>query len=151
MKEKTADLTAEQIEFVCKQFSTYLKICIENNIAASEHSVEDSSLMRRLLSGKKPHDLPPPLRFKYPAWELVEDDEIEIHHFTEDEKGISVDQHEGYSWVDQDKKLLEYKRLGLVFELIEKEVAPEAECVAEGVDLNDHKYFAKFLKRVKQS
>lgn len=148
MKEKTAVLTAEQIEFACKQFITYLKICNENNTSASESSVEDSSLLRRLLLGKKAHDNPPPLRFKYPAWELVEDDEIEIHHFTEDEKGIAIDQHGGYSWADKDKKILEYKRLGLVFELIEKEVAPEAECVAEGVNPNEHKYFAKFLKRL---
>lgn len=150
MKDKLA-FTADDIEFVCKQVRLWLEICEKNNRQIGPADVDHSSLLRRLLAGKSPHAEPPPKRFSYPAWELVESEEIEVQDISDVNGNISVDQHAGYSWLDQQNQILKYDRLNLIFQIIEKNVVPDASFLAEGSDPEEYKYIAKFLKRINLS
>lgn len=111
--EECTSLTREQCEFAVQMFGQWMRICEDNKRGTRDVDVSHSSLLRRLLLGGKPHKNPPPRRMSYPAWELVERDEIEIHDFWEssnraiydnkDEKlfegpVIVVDQEAAYAW-----------------------------------------------------
>lgn len=144
--KKSNVLSVDQIEFACDSFKKWLKICEANNKHISISGVEDSWLLRRILSGKDPLVDKPPERFGMPAWELIDRDEIEIESFDESDKGISIDEHSGYSWVDKSKKHLKYDRLNLHYELIEKEQQPNQDFVDD--DIESYKYTAKFLKKL---
>ena len=150
MSDKSPPLSAEQIEFACRMMRQWLEICEDNNRNLNAASIDHSSLLRRLLSGKKALSAPPPMRFGYPAWELVEAEEIEIQEITDDEQGLQVDHHGGYSWIDKDKKLIQYDRLQLQYQYLERDVIPDASVVKEGLDPKDFKYTAKFLKKLSQ-
>ena len=145
MKNK---LNLEQIEFACECVSKWFEIC-KNNAKELDSSVaQNSSLLRRLLSGKDAHSLPPPYRFGFPAWELVESNEIQIQEIKEEGENLIIDGHGGYVWIDKKENTIVYKRLNLVFKLIEKEIIPDVLCVKEGADPSEYKYNAKFLKRI---
>lgn len=147
MKNNCLGLSVEQIEFACKQVRTWMEICESQERPVNAAAVDHSSLLRRLFSGKEALPEPPPLRFSYPAWELVEANEIEIQEFVEDEHGIRIDQHRGYSWVDETQKILTYDRLGLFYQLQEREVVPDPSVLKEGLNPEDFKYKALFLKK----
>lgn len=144
--KKSKVLSVEQIEFACDSFKKWLKICETNNRNISISGVEDSWLLRRLLSGKEVLTDKPPERFGMPAWELIDRDEIEIENFSESDTKISIDGHEGYSWVDKNKKHLKYDRLNLHFELVEREQKPFEDFVDD--DAEQYKYKAKILKKL---
>lgn len=143
--KKSKVLSVEQIEFACDSFKKWLKICEANNRNISVTGVEDSWLLRRLLSGKEVLTDKPPERFGMPAWELIDRDEIEIETFSETDKDISIDGHEGYSWVDKNKNHLKYDRLNLHYELVEREQEPCEEFVD---DAEQYRYKAKILKKL---
>lgn len=139
---------AEQIEFVCEKLKDWFDICQKNGKQISSSSIDQSSLLRRMLSGKSPHLEVPPYRFGYPAWELIENAEIQIQEIEENEESVAIDKHDGYLWFDKSKKIIFYPRLNLKFEYFEKEVIPDQSCVIDGVDPSEYKYIAKFLKRI---
>jgi len=141
-------LSAEQIEFVCESLKGWFDICQKNGKTISSSTIENSSLLRRMLSGKKPHPEVPPYRFGFPAWELIENDEIQIQELYEDDGLITIDKHDGYVWADKNNKIISYPRLNLKFEYIEKEIIPDQSCIVEGADPTEYKYIAKFLKRI---
>lgn len=141
-------LSAEQIEFVCESLQSWFEICQKNGKSISASTIDNSSLLRRILSGKKPYPEVPPYRFGFPAWELIENDEIQIQEFFEENGSITIDKHGGYVWSDTNKKIISYPRLKLTFEYIEKEIIPDQSCIVEGADPKEYKYIAKFLKRI---
>ena len=141
-------LTAEQCEFACKTFAKWMHVCEDNNRApVSDADVGHSSLLRRLLMGGILHENPPPKRHSYPAWELVEKQEIEIHELSDYDE-LRIDQGGGYEWVDKEKKILRYTRLGIEYEYSEREVTPDPKYLAKGLNPEDHKYVGKFLRRL---
>lgn len=142
MKNKN-DLSVDQIEFACDSFKKWLQICESKNNQISTSKIDNSWLLRRLLSGKDVHD-EPPMRFGLPAWELIDREEIEIDKFVENHHGIIIDDHEGYSWIDKNQKLIRYERLNLEFKLIESEQFPDEDFVD---DVNKYKYHSIILKR----
>ena len=142
------NLSSEQIEFSCACVKKWLEICEQNGKSVGPKNAENSSLLRRLLSGKKAFDFVPPYRFGYPAWELLENDEIQIEELIDSPFGITIDKHDGYEWKDSEKKIILYRRLGLEFELKEKEIIPDRSCVDESFDPQEYKYTAKFLQRI---
>lgn len=145
MKSK---LNSEQIEFACECVSKWFDICKDNAKELDASVAQNSSLLRRLLSGKEAHSSPPPYRFGFPAWELVESPEIQIQEIKEDGEEIIIDGHGGYTWLNKTENIIAYKRLNLVFQVVEKEIIPDAFCVKEGDDPLEYKYNAKFLKRL---
>jgi len=147
MKDTVA-LTADEVEFACKQMRQWLEICEANNRKIEPADVDHSSLLRRLLAGKSALLQPPPKRFGYPAWELIESDEIEVQDIQENNCDIIIDQHNGYSWVDKENKIIKYDRLNLLFQIIEKSMVPDPSFIAEGSDPEDYKYHATFLKKI---
>jgi hypothetical protein len=142
------NLTTEQIEFACSCMSEWFEICKINAKEIDSSFVQNSSLLRRLLSGKEAHLYPPPLRFGFPAYELVESEEIQVQYVQEKDNNLIIDGHEGYIWIDKSENILQYKRLKLNFKLIEKEIIPDAICVREGDDPKEYKYTVKFLQRI---
>jgi|LakMenEpi03Aug12_release.lakeMendotaPanAssembly.Ray.scaffolds.fasta_scaffold768851_2 hypothetical protein len=141
-------LSIEQIEFVCESLKNWFDICQKNGKQISSSTIENSSLLRRILSGKNPHPEAPPYRFGFPDWELLENEEIQIQDLYENNDLITIDKHDGYIWFDKSKKLISYPRLNLTFEYIEKEIIPDQSCIVEGSDPTEYKYIAKFLKRI---
>ena len=111
MNEKITSLTSEQCEFACKMICKWMNVCEDNDRGVSSTDVSHSALLRRLLQGGMLHENPPPKRMSYPAWSLVEQEEIEIRDLYESDLGIErketvvVDQHCEYEWVDKEKKL----------------------------------------------
>jgi len=148
MSDKSPPLSAEQIEFACRMMRQWLEVCEENGRSLNASSIDHSSLLRRLLSGKKALPYPPPMRFGYPAWELVEAEEIEIQELIENEHGIQIDQHQGYSWINFDKKIIQYDRLNLQYQYLEREVIPDPSVIKEGLDPKEFKYISKVLKKL---
>jgi hypothetical protein len=152
MKEKCEALNREQTEFACSIFSKWMNICEDNNRGSSSADVDHSSLLRRMLLGGKIHKNPPPLRRSYPAWELVEQEEIEIHEIHDSDiikpGEVVVDQHRGYEWVDKENKILKHIRLGIEYQYLEREVTPKAKYLRKGLKPEEHKYIGKFLKRL---
>lgn len=161
--EECTSLTREQCEFACQMFGQWMRICEDNKRGTRDVDVGHSALLRRLLLGGNPHKNPPPLRMSYPAWELVERDEIEIHDLFDsidrviygekDEKlyegpVVVVDQHAAYAWEDKEKQILRHVRLGILYQYSEREVTPDARYLAKGLNPEDHKYVGKFLKRL---
>lgn len=145
MKNKN-NLSVDQIEFACNSFRKWLQICEANSKHVSSSGIENSWLLRRLLSGKEPVLGDPPLRFGCPAWELIDRDEIEVEKIIETTDGITIDEHPGYSWTNKELGLLKYDRLNLHYQLIEKEEIPFCEFVD---DAKKYKYHAKVLKKIK--
>ena len=139
---------ADEIETICQVVKQYLQICESNGNNVVSNNIENSSLLRRLLSGKSPLELPPPYRFGFPAYELVENDEIQIQNLEFDQESIIIDGHSGYFWHDSEQKIISYPRLNLFFQLIEKEVCPEPSCVADDSDPKEFKYTVKILKKI---
>lgn len=154
MNKKITSLTIEQCEFACKMVCKWMNVCEDNNRGTSSADVDHSALLRRLLQGGKPHANPPPKRRSYPAWSLVEQEEIEIQDFYESDLGIEdkekivVDQHREYEWVDKEKKIIKHTRLGIEYQYFEREVTPNAKHLRKGLNPEDHKYIGKFLKRL---
>lgn len=142
MKNKN-NLSVDQIEFACDSFKKWLQICESNNNKISTSKIDNSWLLRRLLSGKDIHD-EPPMRFGLPAWELIDRDEVEIEKFVEHHQGITIDDHEGYSWIDKKEGLLRYDRLNLEYKIMESERFPDEDFVD---DANKYKYRSIILKR----
>ena len=66
----------------------------------------------------------------------------------EEGEEIIIDGHGGYTWLNKTENIIAYKRLNLVFQVVEKEIIPDAFCVKEGDDPLEYKYNAKFLKRL---
>ena len=145
------NLTPEQCEFACKQISIWMNVCYDNNRGGCSYAdVDHSALLRRLLMGGTLHENPPPKRRSYPAWELVEKEEIEIQEMYESDihEGIVIDQHAGYEWADKENKIIRYTRLGVDYQYSEREVTPDVRCLRKGLNPEDHKYTGKFLKRL---
>lgn len=151
MKDKPQSLSVEQIEFACKQVQQWMAICEENGRNVGPADVDHSSLLRRLLSGKAAHPEPPPKRFSYPAWELVESDEVEIHDLYDRDQEVFIDQHGGYSWVDKENGVVRYDRLDITYQIMSREVIPDASVVRKGLDPAEFKYTARFLKKLPKS
>jgi hypothetical protein len=57
----------------------------------SDEDVRHSALLRRLLSGKPPLDIPPPLRFSQPDYALAEGDEVEISDIHDEGDEVIID------------------------------------------------------------
>jgi len=150
MNEKCTKLTLEQSEFALKMIVKWMNVCEDNNRGCSSADVDHSSLLHRLLMGGTLHENPPPLRRSYPAWSLVEQDEIEIQemYVCEIDGRIVIDQHGGYKWVDKEKNILKHTRLGINYEYSEREVTPDVRNLRRGLIPEDHKYIGKFLKRL---
>jgi hypothetical protein len=144
MKERT--LSPEEIERVIECFKEYCDTCLANGKHISAESVENSLLLRRLLSGKPRLDWPPPTRFGMPAYELVENAEVEIERIVESGGKVSIDDDDGYVR-SECRSLLLYPRLGLKFELVEREVMPDEQCLGEESDPKEYKYNVRVLKR----
>lgn len=139
---KITALTQEQCEFVCNTVCKWMNICEDNKRGFGGNDVAHSALLRRMLMGGPVHENPPPKRFSYPSWELVERDEIQISEINESELfGLTIDQHPGYEWVDKDNKILKYTRLGISYQYLEKEIT------GHGIR-GTYKYTGKFLKRL---
>lgn len=142
------NLTTNQIEFACECVSKWFQICENNQKEVDPSFIQNSSLLRRLLSGKEAHTNPPPLRFGYPAWEIVESPEIQVQFVKEDGDNLTIDGHDGYIWVNKSENILKYTRLNLHFKLIEKEIIPDPVCIKEGSDPQYYKYIVKFLQKI---
>lgn len=128
-------LTPEQAEFACQKFIEWLHFCSDNGLPQPRTvDISHSALLRRLLQGKPALPAPPPLRFSYPAWELVEADEIKIVEMWEDGNGnVVIDQHRGYTWDEKFKNTIIYKRLNLKFQLVERQVIDKGIAYTEKV------------------
>jgi hypothetical protein len=87
-------LSIEQIEFVCESLKNWFDICQKNGKQISSSTIENSSLLRRILSGKNPHPEAPPYRFGFPDWELLENEEIQIQDLYENNDLITIDKHD---------------------------------------------------------
>lgn len=153
------NLSREQCEEAIKAFKTWLKICHENNreigvdLDILNCNIDHSTLLRRLLIGGEPHEVPPPKRFSRPAWELVEEKEIEIvslfeFEWDEGDISVSIDQSSEYKWVDKDNKIIQHTRLGIKYRYEEREVTPKASHLKKGLNPEDHRYIGKFLIRL---
>jgi hypothetical protein len=141
------ELNQEQIEFACDKFRIWVETCQKYERGTSPVDIDHSALLRRLLAGKPLLENPPPLRFAYPAWEMVEQDEVEIHeifnsHHAPDK--VVVDQSLAYEW-EEPWKILKHIESGLRWEYSERE------CKARTIskDPKDATYIGKFLKRIK--
>ena len=150
-------LSKDQIEFACKMVIEWVKIKEENGQNCSTTDIEHSSLLRRLLSGLPAHENPPPKRYGYPAWELVEKDEIQIQsisYYLEamGESTVVIDQDNGYEWVDKENKIIKYTRLNLYFQIIYKDVIPSPESCSRLYRSCPEKlkYTGMFLRKVEQ-
>ena len=146
---KQDSLSASQIEFVCDRVSEYVKVCTANGKGVTHETVEHSSLLRRLLAGLDALPEPPPLRFGLPSYELVESEEVQVERVVDRGNEVTIDDHDGYEWIDKDSGVVQYRRLGINFVIVEREVLPDPSCIEEGCDPDGYKYKAKFLKRLK--
>lgn len=146
MKDRT--LSQEEIERVIECFREYCSVCSANAKPVSPESVENSLLLRRLLSGKPRLPEPPPTRFGMPAYELVESGEVEIERLVESPGKVTVDDDDGYVRSDCGRYLI-YPRLNLRFELTEREVTPDQQCLGEESDPKEYKYTVRVLRRAK--
>jgi hypothetical protein len=151
MKEKNTHLSIEQIEFACSSVKNWIEICLNNQKAISPESAENSALLRRLLSGKPALPQSPPKRFGNPAWELVEQQEVEISEFRETEGVLKIDGHDGYFWIDKSSQTISYPRLNIAFKLVEKTISPDPMCIKEGEDPSSYQYTARFLQKIEES
>jgi hypothetical protein len=114
---------------------------------------DHSSLLRRLLYGKKKLEKTPPKSMSYPNYSLAEGEETQVHEIWErkDEIGVRtrgnvvVDQCAEWEWDDRDKKILMHVPTGDLFQYSEKTCYPVA--VAKGT-VEDHPYTGKFLKKI---
>ena len=156
--EKITSLTREQCEFAIQQVCKWMNICEDNKRGTGGPDVSHSALLRRMMMGGAIHENPPPTRLSYPAWELVEQEEIQIQDFWESDNRtwegdeglhegsvVVVDQHAGYAWVDKEKKIIKHVRLGIEYQYFERETMPV--WVHDGKPEN-HKYIGKFLRRL---
>lgn len=157
---KVTSLTAEQVEFAIQQVCRWMNTCEDNDRGSSSADASHSALLRRLLSGGTLLDEPPPKRFSYPAWELLEKDEVQIHEISTSSfrqilhknkilyEGpvVTVDQSPEYVW-EEEGKILRHVRLGVCWEYFEKECYPAF--LKKGLDPEKHKYQGKFLRRIK--
>lgn len=147
MQEKNQPLTPDQVEFACEMVAKWMRVCDENNCNHSAVDVDHSALLRRLLSGKKLHKNPPPTRMSYPAWEMVEEDEICVYEIYDSKSYLNtvmVDQSPEYEW-EIPWKILKHKRLGIRWEYSER----ETKAITISKDPKDHTYIGKYLRRIK--
>lgn len=148
-------INKDQIEDACKIFSEWARIKEENGQSISAADIDHSSLLRRLLAGIPPHINPPPKRYGYPCWDLVEKDEVQVQSiFVTPQYGwVVVDQDNGYRYVgDPKNNIIKYERLDIYFQIIKKEVIPPPElCAKKYKDCPEKlKYMGTFLRRVGQ-
>lgn len=166
-------LTGNQIEFACQQMCRWINICERQKphrqygCAVSAPDVDHSSLLRRLLSGKEPHEFPPPTSYSSPAWHMVEQDQFEISQISEypnmrildrdavlyTGEVVAINQDCGYVWEDKEKKILRYVRLNLFFQYFEEMKTPKhlgepGGQLSRRLIPEEHKYLAKYLKRL---
>ena len=78
--DKVTELTIEQMYFAIACFERYITMAKkdQNNLW---NDIDHSSLLRRLLLGKKVFKYPPPLSLSYPAYELLENGSMQCEAF----------------------------------------------------------------------
>ena len=149
-KNTKTPLAPEQVEIAVGCVSRWIKTCKENNAKYEPVDADHSALLRRLLSGKNLHEKAPPLRFSYPAWEMVEEEIIPIMEFFEG-SGVNpgkvvIDQHGEYVWEDKEKQIVRHERLGILYQYYEEKV--DGKRLNKDLKPEDYKYIGKFLKRL---
>lgn len=149
-KNINAPLTPVQVADAQHAVYKWITTCKENGAKYEPVDVDHSALLRRLLSGGELHKNPPPLRFSYPAWEMVEDEIIPIIEMFEG-SGVNpgkvvVDQHGEYVWADKEKQIIKHERLGILYQYYEEEVTGKR--LNKDNKPEDYKYIGKFLKRL---
>ena len=150
-KNINAPLTPMQVTDARNAVHKWITTCKENGRNYEPVDVDHSALLQRLLGGGTLHENPPPLRFSYPAWSMVEDEIIPIHEMYECHHNsfpgkISVDQHPEYVWEDKEKKIIKHERLGILYQYYEEEVTGNR--LDKGGQKEEYKYIGKFLKRL---
>ncbi len=154
------ELTQEQVDFAVRQVVQWMRTCEDHNRSTRAVDADHSSLLRRLLHGKPLLEKPPPRRFSYPAWEMVEEAEVQIHDMWEHDRAyvyhdgkevqvegpvVVIDQCAEYVWDDKENKIIRHVPTGLRWQYYEKTAYPVA--VAQG-KVEDHPYEGKFLRRL---
>lgn len=153
-------LTPEQIDFVIRQVSLWVRTCEDNGRGICTPDVSHSSLLHRLLSGRPLLEKPPPRAFSYPCYEMVEQEEVKIHDFWEMNRDyifeggqrisvtppvVCIDQSPSYVWDDKEQRIIRHVPSGLRWQLHERRVVP---AVVPPRNPEDHAYMGKFLRRL---
>ena len=150
-------LEPDQIDFAIKMMSEWARICEDNNRGTSSADVDHSSLLYRLLSGKKALETPPPLRFSYPCYHLGEGKKVEIHNVRDNEPDlhdvlgeVSIDQNSRWKWDDKESGVLVYVPTGDKYQL-SKGPQKSKRRNLETRQMEPFVYEATFLQRIEQS
>jgi len=157
------NLTDEQVEFAVQMVCQWMRVCEDHNRNTRSPDADHSALLRRLLKGKPLLEKPPPRRFSYPAWEMVEEAEVEISELKEsdihtsvyhDGKEVTVDgpvvvidQCAAYVWDDKEQKIVRHVPTGMRWQYFEKTAYPIWVAKELG-KVEDHPYMGKFLRRL---
>lgn len=157
---KQETLNGGQIAYAIEKMQQWAHTCEENGRSTRAVDISHSSLLHRLLSGKPLLEFPPPRAMSYPAYDMVEKEECQIHELWERDKDVIyhcgeqylcegpvvvIDQTAEYTWEDKEKKIVTHVPTGLRWQYFEKTAYPVA--VAEGKP-EDHPYTGKFLRRL---
>jgi hypothetical protein len=157
---KQETLSNEQVAYAIDKMQKWAQTCEEHDRGTRAVDISHSSLLCRLLIGKPLLEFPPPRAFSYPAYQMVEQEECQIHELWEREKDtiysygeeypcegpvVVIDQTAEYTWEDREKKIVLHVPTGLRWQYFEKTAYPVA--VAKGKP-EDHPYTGKFLRRL---
>jgi hypothetical protein len=133
LRHAAEGLSREQIYFATRCMSEWIRIRQDNGYGyPTSADVDHSSLLFRLLSGKKALDKPPPTRFSYPDYALAEGEIVGIsdlcisRSFSDAEYNVIIDQSLEWKWIDEGKGILQHKTWGLFKTWIEDVKRPTA-------------------------
>ena len=104
-------LNEEQQEFALECFCEWSYIVENYNPPGhkiTSADIDHSSLLKRLLSGEKALEAPPPKLYSYPCYELALGEKIQIEEPKEydDDEDLVIGQNHLWKWHDKDKKIV---------------------------------------------
>ena len=112
------ELTREQMDFAVRCMSEWINL---SGSCPTSADVDHSSLLLRLLSGKKALDNAPPKRFSCPDYELGEGKPVGVREVSDIGFGgrerVCIDQYCGWRWLDKGNGLLTHLPDGGIYRL----------------------------------
>lgn len=99
-------LSHGQIDWIQSQVADWIRIHHENhNEFPNDADADHSALLRYLLRGNKPHDLPPPTMFSYPAHDAADGVPVSVVPegiYETDDGRVVVNQNDRFRWFNDD-------------------------------------------------
>jgi hypothetical protein len=145
-------LVAIPISRAREVFREFVAVYEKENLPVNLPNIDHSSLLQRLLNGKPLLEKAPPKRFSYPAYELAEGKEVEIHEISDldpswgygPDRTVAIDQHIEWTWVDKEKGILKHL---LSNELYVFETRSATRKTLRTGSVTDEQYIGKYLKK----